>query len=172
MLGLLDSFNNYTEKIIQVLLMIGGIVMLIVNLAQVAGRYLFFYSIPWSEEMSTYMYAWIIFFALHFAAKDRNELSIDALKIANPVANKTLIFLRELIGFATCVVLLAGSIIFIHNSFQFPKRTASLGINVAGLYLCMPISFSLIAIQKFTNICHDIADFLQASGSNAPRENN
>ena len=166
MLRILDTFNIYIERLIQIMLMIGGVIMLVVNLAQVAGRYLFFYSIPWSEELSTYMYAWIIFFALHFAAKDRNELSIDALRISNPKVQNILVFSREFIGFVTCIVLLVGSIIFIQNSFHFPKRTASLGITVAGLYFCMPISFGLIAIQKLTNIFHDIAGFIGNSGNN------
>ena len=141
-----------------------GVIMLIISLVQIVGRYVFFYSISWSEELTTYIYVWIIFLSLHLAAKNRNELSIDTYTPKNERSKRMFIFWREIFGFVTCFILLVGSIWLIQNSFKYPNKTASLGINVVGLYFCMPICFGLIAFQKLTNILQDIVYFNKGDG--------
>ncbi len=168
MLKSLDYFNDFVEKYLQVVLMTMGIVMLAVNIAQVTGRYIFFYSIGWSEELSTYMYVWIIFLALHMSAKERSELSIEAFKPKDPRIQRFLTFAREVISLLTCTVLILGSIMMIRNSMKFPQKTASLGIDTVGLYYCMPISFFLILVQKVTHVLHDVEEFLAARRDESP----
>ncbi len=70
------KINLKIEKVIDVFLCIASVVMLAVNLAQVIFRYVFHASILWSEELSTYLYVWIILLSLYAAARERNELNI------------------------------------------------------------------------------------------------
>ena len=60
----IDKINLQIQRVLDVFLGAASVVMLAVNLAQVLGRYVFHSSITWSEELSTYMYVWIIFLAL------------------------------------------------------------------------------------------------------------
>ena len=80
----IDALNLKIQKFIDVLLCIASIVMLAVNLAQVIFRYIFHASILWSEELSTYLYVWIIFFSLYAACRERNELNIAVLSFKDP----------------------------------------------------------------------------------------
>ena len=152
----IDALNLKIQKFIDVLLCIASIVMLAVNLAQVIFRYIFHASILWSEELSTYLYVWIIFFSLYAACRERNELNIAVLSFKDPKKKAVLDMIREICSLLTCLALLAGSVLMIQNALAYPRKTASLKIITGYLYFCMPISFALLSWVKVVNIVHDI----------------
>lgn len=156
MIKQIDRFNLKVQKIIEVFLCIASIIMLAVNLAQVVFRYIFHASILWSEELSTYLYVWIIFFSLYAACRERNELNIAVISFKDTKKMRLVNMIREILGFITCGALLAGSIQMIQNSLAYPQKTASLKIITAYLYFCMPVCFALLTWVKAVNIVHDI----------------
>ena len=106
----MNRFNRKVQKIIEAFLCIASVIMLAVNLAQVLFRYIFHASILWSEELSTYLYVWIIFFSLYAACRERNELNIAVISFKSPKKMKIVSIIREFLGLITCMALLAGSI--------------------------------------------------------------
>ena len=152
----IDAFNMKIHKVIDVILCIASAVMLAVNLAQVIFRYLFHASILWSEELSTYLYVWIIFLSLYAACRERNELNIAVFSFKDPKKMTAVNLIREFLGLVTCLALLAGSALMIQNALAYPQKTASLRIITAYLYFCMPVSFILLSWVKAVNIIHDI----------------
>lgn len=171
MIKALDTISDYINKFLQAVLAIISIVMVLVNLAQIAGRYLFSYSLPWSEELSVYMYVWIIFLSLHMLSREHAELTIDVIKFKSQKAEIVMIIFRELLALLTVVALFAASIIMIKNSMNFPQKTASLHLNTSMMYLCMPISFFLVILQKVTNIIKIVWRPLPNSDSDAAGAN-
>jgi TRAP-type C4-dicarboxylate transport system permease small subunit len=165
----LDNLSDTINRALQIILALLSVVMVVVNLAQISGRYLFFHSIPWSEELSTYVYVWIIFLSLHMITREHAELSIDVLIFKNKKTELRVKIIRDILTIITVVILLAASVLIIKNSIRFPRKTASLGINTVGLYYCMPISFVLVLLQRVTNLLHN-ADVLR--GKTAPAEDN
>ena len=152
----IDRINETLQIFIDVLLGVASMVMLAVNLAQVLYRYAFHASILWSEELSTYLYVWIIMLSLYAACHDRNELNIGVISFKSEKASAVLNMVREICGLITVVALFIGSCIMIKNAFAFPQKTASLKIITAYLYFCMPISFALLAWLKTVNIAKDV----------------
>ena len=152
----IDKINLQIQRVLDVFLGAASVVMLAVNLAQVLGRYVFHSSITWSEELSTYMYVWIIFLALYAACRERNELGIEVLRLKDPKGRRTVLMVRELLGLAACAAFLYGSVLMIRNSLAFPQKTPSLKIITAYLYFCMPLSFTLLVWMKAVHIIHDI----------------
>jgi len=152
----IDAFNMKIHKVIDVILCIASAVMLAVNLAQVIFRYLFHASILWSEELSTYLYVWIIFLSLYAACRERNELNIAVFSFKDLKKMTAVNLIREFLGLVTCLALLAGSALMIQNALAYPQKTASLRIITAYLYFCMPVSFILLSWVKAVNIIHDI----------------
>lgn len=153
---IIDMVNLKVQKLLDGFLGIASVILLVVNLAQVVGRYAFHFSITWSEELSIYLYVWIIFLALYAACRERNELGIEVLRFRNPKIRQMVLLLRELLGMIACIAFFYGSILMIKNSFAFPQKTASLKIITAYLYFCMPISFLLLTWLKLTHLAHDI----------------
>ena len=152
----IDALNLKIQKAIDVLLCIASIVMLAVNLAQVGFRYIFHASILWSEELSTYLYVWIIMFSLYAACRERNELNIAMISFKDPKKEVALNMIREIFGLLTCIALTVGSVLMIKNALAYPQKTASLKIITGYLYFCMPISFLLLSWVKIVNILHDV----------------
>jgi TRAP-type C4-dicarboxylate transport system permease small subunit len=150
----LDGINAGIDRVLQVLIAVLAVIVVAINLAQIVGRTVFFYSIPWSEELSTYMYVWIIFLSLHMLTREKAELTIDVLKFKDKRAEFTVKIIRDIIVMITVIILFIASVMMIQNALRFPRKTASLGITTAPLNLCMPISFALVLFQRCTNFLH------------------
>lgn len=158
MLKTLETLSRRIDAFLQAVLLALSTVMLVVNLVQIAGRYLFFYSIPWSEELSTYMYVWIIFLALHMITREKTELTIDVLNPKNPRTMAKARIARDIVTLLTVAIFFVASVLMIRNAILYPRMTTSLGVTTAGLYLCMPIGFALVFLQRVTNLLRHIAD--------------
>ncbi len=156
MIEKIDGFNARLQKLIEGFLCIASLIMLAVNLAQVIFRYIFHASILWSEELSTYLYVWIILFSLYAACREQSELNTAVLSFKDPKKMQVVETVRELLGLTACLALLAGSIQMIQNALAFPQKTASLKITTAYLYLCMPICFGLLSWVKGVHILHGV----------------
>ncbi len=155
------KFNLKIHKLIDAVLCAASIVMLAVNLAQVIFRYIFHASILWSEELSTYLYVWIIFFSLYAACRERNELNIAVLTLKNERAMTVVSLVREILSLIACVALLVGSVLMIQNALAYPQKTASLKIITGYLYFCMPICFALLSWVRVCNIVQDIMKLVE-----------
>lgn len=169
MLKYLDTASALIDKVLQLALAVMAVVILLVNLAQIAGRYLFFYSIRWSEELSTYMYVWIIFLSLHMITREKVELTIDVIKTPDARKRATVAVLRDVVSLVTIAVMFVASVMMIRNSMAFPRRTASLGITTYPLYMCMPVGLGLAMLQKFTNMLRHLRDRADAGGNGVTR---
>ncbi len=129
MIEKIDGFNARLQKLIEGFLCIASLIMLAVNLAQVIFRYIFHASILWSEELSTYLYVWIILFSLYAACREQSELNIAVLSFKDPKKMQVV---------------------------ETVQKTASLKITTAYLYLCMPICFGLLSWVKGVHILHGV----------------
>ena len=158
MIKFLDAVNACIDRILQCALAIMAVAILAVNLAQIAGRYLFFYSIRWSEELSTYAYVWIIFLSLHMIVRGKAELAIEVVKTSDARKRATIAAVRDAVSLVALAVMFVASIMMIRNSMTFPRRTASLGVTTYPLYLCMPIGLGLALLQKFANMLRHLCD--------------
>lgn len=76
---LLKGYRKLQDIIYTLLgLMLAVVVILI--FVGVITRYVFFYSIPWSEELSRYLFVWMIFLGAGFSVRDQSEMKVDILE--------------------------------------------------------------------------------------------
>lgn len=54
------TLSNWIQKFLQGILLIIGTLLTAVNIAQIVGREIHF-SLPWSEQLSTWLLIWTIF---------------------------------------------------------------------------------------------------------------
>lgn len=148
----LDRVNGVIQKILQGILGVICMVLLVVNVAQITGRYVFFYSLPWSEELSTYLFIWVIFLGMHLLVREDAELRIDALASKNKKRQLILDSARDVISLVTIGVFFVSCILMIQNAVAFPRRAASFPVNTYIIYSVMPVGYALIFFQKLTNL--------------------
>lgn len=86
MSGALDALFRATSFLVSALRkLVTGLVILffsymaIAVLVQIAGRYVFNYSIDWTAETATFAQIWMILLAAGLAMRDKLHVSVDAL---------------------------------------------------------------------------------------------
>ncbi len=157
MLKTLIKISYYIQKFIEYFLLFIGTLLTLVNLAQIAGRSLFFYSLPWSEQLSTWLFVWIIFLGYHLVLIRDSELSIDAIHFSNRKKQLCLEIVRDLLSLVMIGVFLLSSIQFMDNAIRFPQRLSSMPVMMYVIYAIMPFSFLVMLFQKFLNMAVRIA---------------
>ncbi len=146
--GLFTKVQSVARTIIALCM----IAMMTVIFVQTATRYVVFYSIPWSEEVSRYLYVTLTLLGLNLAMTSKSLVRIDIIdhKISKG-ALKYLDLFRE----ALTVVI---TVLFFYSSFgmidvsQFQSSPA-LGMSMQIMYSILGLGFLLSAIAAMFNFC-------------------
>lgn len=136
------SFQDHTLNITAVLII--SIIVLI--FIQVITRYVFSYSLTWSEELSRYLFVWMIFLSLNLTIRDNLPIRIDFIDEFLPTKPK------KVIGI---FVKILTSIILIVFSFSAYKLTLlgtsstspALNVPLIFIYIAMPIGYALSFVE-------------------------
>jgi TRAP-type C4-dicarboxylate transport system permease small subunit len=127
-------------------------VIAVVNIAQIAGRFLFFYSIPWSEELSVYIFIWLILLGGVFTIKDNVELKVDLLKFRNQRTQCLMEILQDIFSLVVLCIFFIGSLQFMMNVLSFPQTSSSLQISLAYIYFALPLGFFTMGLEKLNKL--------------------
>jgi len=130
---------------------------IVIVAAQVVFRYLLNNSLSWSEELSRYLFTWIIFLGAALAIRDnthiRIELSLDRL------APKGAKYLR----FFSCGLLVAFLVFLVISGFKLVKVTE----NTLSPALSLPLSYvyyAALPVSAFLGILYAVRRILTLSG--------
>ena len=121
--------------------------MTLAVLAQVFGRYLFNYSISWTEETAKFAQIWVVFIGAGIAMRRGWHVAVDVLPSMLPLGPAravSVVVAAGCLGFLGLVVL--GSLPLIELGWMFetsPVLQAPMWI----IYLCIPIGAIYFAIE-------------------------
>ena len=104
MSAVLRLYNKFEEY----LLVLSLAVSVALVALQIVFRYFINASIPWSEELTRYIFIWQIWLGTSFAQRDGKHLKVEVLySLMNPAGKKFLSVLSNLIFLSFCVFLTA-----------------------------------------------------------------
>jgi len=113
---------------------------------QIAGRFVFSYSIFWSDELARFLLIWISFLGISIGARRAAHPGVDSLVRALPVrwarAASRLVVLLSLVFFAIMVAY-GGALVW----RTWPQHSTSLGIRMSFPYLAVPIAGLLMTLH-------------------------
>lgn len=140
----LSFFDNIESHICRTLLAL--FVMLL--FAQILSREIFGYSFSWSEELSTYMFVWFVFFGASYAAKmsAHNRVTFQ-LKFLSPTGVKVVEGIADLFWLAFNVYFIYLSYDFVFNKMNLFWKSQTLGIPMKYIYLILPLAFTLMTFR-------------------------
>ena len=137
---MLEKCKNIVNFILGTLL---GVLALLMFL-QVISRYVFNYSITWSEEFPRILLVWIVFFGL-VTVPFKEHLTIDLLNINKIVTAIT----YSIVLIVSCLCIYYGFILCIKIKFQvFPVTNIPRFVQ----YLALPASYSLFLLLFLKHI--------------------
>lgn len=144
-------FENFEEIICGVFL----ITMVSLVIANVILRYVFNYSIYWSEEVSTICFVWAVFVGASAVYKKKMDIGIDVLIRKLPIKAQAIADM----GVRFLMLLINGYILYMSVVFtviSYKKPTAVLGISSAFVNSALIVGFGLITIHTIRFIIEDI----------------
>ena len=162
--GILYYLDEYLEAFFMVILL--GLASIIV-FVQVVMRYFFESSLSWSEEAARYMFIWLIYLGISYAAKHDLHIKVDMLLNVNFMSTldkKILCLFSDFVFlfFASVIVYLGYE--YTEVLFQRNQKTASLfGLPIWVIYAAFPVGYALCAFRLLQNIFKRISHFADDS---------
>lgn len=147
---------NQLRKILNMILdvLAGGsfLVMVALTCWQVFTRYILQNPSSWSEELVSYMFAWMSLFGASLVVGERGHMNIPILvDHMGAGARKGLAIFAELVAclFAAVILLYGGMQI---TSLAMGQMTSSLGVPIGIFYIVLPVSGVLNVVYTVLNI--------------------
>lgn len=158
----LKWLDDYFEAVFMVILLF---VMSIFIGLQVFMRYVMQNSLSWSEELSRYMYIYMLYLGISYGVRTNRHLRISFIQnLLREKGQKVLSLLSDLLFLAFSVVVVVNSTEVAMLIARLGQVTASTGMPMYVVYMGVPIGFSLVVLRLLQNIIHKIQHF------NAPIE--
>ncbi len=111
-------FHRLEEGLIALLLA----VMTLITFVQVVARYVFNYSFVWALELTTFLFAWLIFLGMAYGVRVGSHIGVDTLvKSLGPRAARAA-------GGAAAFLCLVYAVILFYGSWQYVAKMYEIGI--------------------------------------------
>ena len=154
--GFLDK---YAEAGLMILFM--GVTSVII-FAQVIARYGFQSSLSWSEEVSRYMFIWLIYLGISYAVKTDRHIRGDILLTSNLLSETG----KKILCLIADCIFLGFAIVMAYIGFEVAsvvarrgQITASTEIPMWVIYLAVPLGYALCTIRLVQRLRHCIRHF-------------
>lgn len=149
--------KNAVDKVLELFCMVlfAGLVLLVVW--QVFTRYVLNTPSPYSEQLATYTFVWLVLFGAALVFGENGHMAMDFIKEKFPKHLKmgVEIVIQLLILFFAAFVLAKGG--SEAASLTWTQATGSIPIPIGWLYLALPISGVLIVFYSLHSIYQIIA---------------
>ena len=148
----MKQLRNILTRLLNVLAGGSFLVMLVLTCWQVFTRYILGNPSSWSEELVSYMFAWMSLLGASLVTSERGHMNIPILvEQAGPGAQKLLMCVGELIAFLFSAVILVFGGVQIAN-LAMGQMTSSLGVPIGIFYIVLPLSGVLNMVYTALNI--------------------
>lgn len=153
----MNRLRNLLNRILNLLAGVSFLAMVILTCWQVFTRYLLKNPSSWSEELVSYLFAWMALLGASLVVGERGHMNIPILMDRmSPGSKKGLAIFSELVAFLFAGIILVFGGIQI-TSLAMGQTASSLGIAVGIFYLVLPLSGILNILYTILNIM-DIAN--------------
>lgn len=141
---LINFLNNIESYVCRTLLAVFVTLLFI----QIISREVFEYSIPWGEELATYLFVWFAYFGASHAAKmaAHNRVTFQ-FKIFPKFVATISEFVADMIWLAFNVYFVYLSYDFVFNKMNLFWKSQTLGVPMKYFYMVLPIAFTLMSIR-------------------------
>ncbi|MEC5293117.1 MULTISPECIES: TRAP transporter small permease [unclassified Aurantimonas] len=145
------------RRMISGLLVIFFTLMMTAVLVQVAGRYIFNYSVAGAVEIATFTQIWMVLLGAGIAMRRGQHVAIDLLPAVLPLRFARMAILAAAIGsIAFLLVVIKGSFPLIR--FGFMQSSSALLIPMWIIYLCLPLGAVYLIFETLAALVLKLKD--------------
>ena len=148
----MKQLRNILDKALKALAGISFIAMVVLTCWQVFTRYILGDPSTWSEELVSYLFAWMSLLGASLVTSERGHMNIPILiEKLKPGVQKGMKVLVELVAFLfSAIILVYGG--YEITSLAMGQMTSSLGVPIGVFYIVMPLCGVLNMIYTALNI--------------------
>lgn len=152
----MDSIRKLLNKFLNLLAGVSFVAMVLLTCWQVFTRYILKNPSPWSEELVSYLFAWMALLGASVVTGERGHMNIPIVvdKMGDR-ARRGFLILAEIIAFLFSAIILVHGGIKI-TSLAMGQLTSSLGVPIGVFYIVLPLCGVLnmvYALLNVVNIC-------------------
>ncbi|MCC8013720.1 MAG: TRAP transporter small permease [Eubacterium sp.] len=148
----MDKIRTGLNKFLNLLAGISFAAMVLLTCWQVFTRYILQNPSSWSEELVSYLFAWMALIGASVVTGERGHMNIPVLvEKFGPAGRKVLAVFSEVIAFVFAAVILVYGGIQI-TVLAMGQLTSSLGVAIGIFYIVLPLCGVLNMIYALLNI--------------------
>lgn len=142
---------NEFEYCISALALLGLAGMLTIS---ILARYVGGISIPWSEEISRFIFITLIFSSISYAARQHRHIRITMFvdKVFSKRIGKIIYTAGDLVWLGFNAAVLYGAYVIISDMFRYPFSSPVLNIPMYYIYAIIPLFFLTLSLRIIQGI--------------------
>ena len=148
----MKAFRNILNYLLNGLAGVSFLTMVVLTCWQVITRYILNSPSTWSEELVSYLFAWMSLLGASVVTSERGHMNIPILvERLSENGQKTLMCFGEIIAFLFSAIILVYGGVKITN-LAMGQMTSSLGVPIGIFYIVLPLCGVLNMIYTILNI--------------------
>lgn len=127
---------------------------------QVILRFVFQSGFPWGEEISRFIFVWLVFLSIPYAARNGRHIGIDFLRERLPETARRIIMLIIDVGsIVLFAFLLKGSIAIVQHAAEYGDNALTLSISMNWLHVAAVVGYILMEVRLLQSLIWKITHF-------------
>lgn len=162
--GILGQTMRFLTKLLNSTLAILLALMVVIVFSNVIGRYFLESALAWSEEISRFLFIWLVFFGAILAYVNDEHLALDLLVKVLPtkVSQMVAVIADLLVVYALSLITIGGYKITLENwAWLSPAAEIPYGY----VYIVVPFTGAILIIQAVLKTIHHIKIFFNSSAN-------
>ncbi|MCK6205249.1 TRAP transporter small permease [Bacillus infantis] len=154
---MLKKVDRVIEHIEEYFVFSSLLLMVLIVFINVLGRFVFNFSISWSEEAARYLMIWATFIAASLGVKKGSHITLDILTVYLPEkANRIVRAISYILSMVYCILLLVIGIPFIMDMIAKGQISPALHMPIHFVYLAIVAGAVLMLIRYILLFIDDI----------------
>ena len=130
--------------------------MTIITFAQVIARYVFNYSFVWALELTSFLFAWLIFIGMSYGVRTGSHIGMDAgVKLLGPSIGRLVTIFATILCIAYSCIIFIGSWNYVSRIYEIGNYAQDLPIPIWIPRLALPVGFALLTI-RFSQVLYRV----------------
>ncbi len=127
---------------------------------QVILRFVFDAGLAWGEEISKFLFVWMVFFSIACAFRNNRHISVAFIRDLFPVfVRKVVVIISDILMIALMVFLLQGSVSNVIRTAEFGDMANTISLSMNFLYVSAVVGLSISLIRIVQSLVWKIKRF-------------
>ncbi|UCH16077.1 MAG: TRAP transporter small permease [Burkholderiales bacterium] len=139
---------RWTERLEEGLLALLLAAMVSITFMQVIARYVFNYSFVWALEVTTVLFAWLIFLGMSYGVRVGSHIGVDALvKSLGPRTSRIVASIATVLCIVYAVIVTVGGYVYVKKMYDVGILMQDVPIEQWIPRLVLPVGYALLALR-------------------------